>query len=51
MIVVPTVLGTNASGKRAASRCIAFQPVQCAGMGMRAAIRRGPANPHGWGDL
>ena len=30
--VVPTALWTNASGKRPARRCTAFQPVQCAGI-------------------
>ena len=30
-IVVPTVLSTNAAGKRVARRWTAFQPVQCAG--------------------
>jgi hypothetical protein len=39
--VVPTALWTKASGKRAARRCTAFQPVQWAGISSRLEIVEG----------
>jgi len=52
---VPTPLSRNASGKRAARACVAFQPVQCAGtrksgassanasqVGLMSGSKRGP---------